>query len=88
VLLARLADRALDLEPFPHQPRGAEWHARLGHAPRSRIHAQEEDFLAVIAAPLQVDFVRLASVIERVVDMRYRRAESQFIHRARQVPVN
>ena len=84
----RMADRGFDPEPVAHQIHFTERNSRLCHPPRSGVHAQKHDFLRPGSVPLEVQPMRLPGVVERIVDVRYRRLEFESRNRPAQIPRN
>ena len=75
MLASRPADRSRDPDEVAHHRDVAERNARLRHAERPGVHADQQHSLSAsfVAPALEVRLVRHAGVDERVVDERHRR---------------
>ena len=80
VLLFRFADRGLNPHPVADGDYLAKGDANLGHAPRPRVHPQEDYFLGRVAELREVRFVRVPSVAQRVVDVGHGAGEREEVH--------
>ncbi len=67
-------------EPVADRAHLAKRHPGLGHPPRSGVHAEEQNLFRRLAVAFEVLGVGLPRVVERVVDVRYRRREPEAIY--------
>src|SRR5262249_23117037 len=68
-------DLRLNAEPIPHCGDLAKRNSGLRHAERAGIHSEKNHALRSVAITPQIKFVGSPRVIERVVNVRDRRAE-------------
>ena len=78
--ILRRADFCGNFQPVTHRRHFAKGNPRLHHAERPWIHAEKNDALFAAAEFAQILFMRRPRVIQRIIDVRDRRLESQAIH--------
>ena len=86
VFLGGLADGGIDAYPITNSGDFPERHSCLCHSERARIHSQKNNFLFAVGSPTNVLLVRGPSVLEWVINMRYRFTKSQSIAGCAQFP--
>lgn len=72
--------------PIPYRRDLPEWHPRLRHAIRPRIHAEKHHSLRTSPEPIQVRPMNPPGILQRVVYPGHRPTEPQPPHRPRQCP--
>ena len=77
MFIGRAMHLGRDAHPVAHRVDLAERHTRLRHAPRSWVHAEEDDALLAVAKAADVLLMRGARVFERVIDVRDRLGEGE-----------
>src|ERR1043166_8817351 len=80
MLFLRLSHSCFDSQPFPDGLDLSKWHSCLSHPERSRIHAHKHHTLPASSEASQIYFVRLPGVAQRVINIRDRVAEMQFLY--------
>ena len=84
MLALRFIDLRFNAKPIAHCRDLAEGNSSLRHAERAGIHPEKDHALRAIPVTPHINFVRAPRVIERVVNVRDRRSELQFINRVAQ----
>ena len=80
MLVRRTANFCFDAEPVAYGRDLAERDAGLHHAERAGIHAEKQDAFTTVRVTLQIRLMRSPGVFERVVNVRDRRSEAEFVH--------
>ena len=73
-----LLHRFVDLHPVANCRDFAEGHTSLRHAPRPRIHSEEEDVFLTSAKLREIRLVGRPGILERIVDVGYRLGKFEF----------